>query len=96
MTTQTTVNDNTIDIGVTAARNSDETQARRFAADLPRGDDRINQVQTSVSAYVTVWLDDDFGADGGAGFRPPEGYDIVKVFVSSRGSIAIDIEQVDA
>jgi hypothetical protein len=97
MSETTTVNDNTVGISPSGRRNARETAARRLAADLPRNDDRVREVTTSVAHDVTVWLDapeDDYGS--GLGFRPPRGYEIAKVFVGTNGGVAVKLREVDA
>jgi len=88
--TTTIVNDNQVDLGVTAAKNGGETRARRFAADLNRDDDSVDRVRSSVPHYATVWVADDVH------FRAPEGYTIEAVYNAPNGSTAVDVERVDA
>ena len=91
MTDTTTVNDNRVDFGASARGNGGDVRARRLAADLPRGDGRIDRVRSSVRHYAVVWL-----ADGKTEYRPPEGFRIAKVFRSSNDDVAVCVEQVDA
>ena len=90
MTTTTVVNDNRVDICVSAEGNDSETQARRLAADLDRDDDSIDRVRSSVTAYALVWVADD------THFRPPEGYAVEAVYSAPNGGTAVDLVRVDA
>lgn len=90
MTTTTTVNDNRVDIGVTAKGNERETHARRLAADLDRDDDTVKRVRTSVTDYALVWVAEDVH------FRPPEGYTVEAVYNAPDGGTAVDLARVDA
>jgi len=89
MTTTTFVNDNRVDIGVSAEGGEDETHARRLAADLDRGDGRIKRVRTSVTDYALVWVAEDVH------FRPPEGYTVKAVYNAPDGGTAVDLGRVD-
>jgi hypothetical protein len=84
------VNDNEVRIGVTAKGNSDETEARRLAADLDRGDPRVDRVVSSPRYYATIWL-----TGSKVGFEAPEGYEIERVFITSTYHVALEIVKTD-
>lgn len=94
MSGATIVNDNVVDIDASAHRNNRETAARRLAADLPRGDDRIREVSTSVLYDASVWIDSP--PDVPVSFDPPAGYEVAKVFFGTNGGVCINLNEVDA
>ena len=68
-----------------------EVDAREVATALPTGDDRVDRVASDVTSLAIVWLADDLGEDDGGRFRPPEGYTIDNVFVSSNGGVGVEV-----
>jgi len=66
--------------------------AREFAAEIDRSHPAVSRVQTCILHDVTVWLSSNPG-EYGAGFEPPKGWDIKQTFVSSDGTVTLDLDR---
>lgn len=79
---------NGIEIGTLVTQPT--TEARRLAAEFPRGSDAIDKIKPSVSWDATVWLADS-GGEHGTSFHIPDGWTVEHTFVGECGKVAIDV-----
>jgi len=68
----------------------DSAPARRLAAALDRGDNRVNRIQSSTVYDAEVWIANEEAIDA------PEGWEIHSVFASSNGATCVRFTEVNA
>ena len=85
MSHATTVNDNSVELLPNQVATERDTNTRRFAADCDRDHDVVDHVSPGSGSDVNVALAE--SVSGGASFHPPDGWQIVRVFVSSTGGV---------
>ena len=92
MVAETKANGNRLKLSATDTAD-DREAARRVAAALPRAAERVDRITASLGADATVWLASECEESGYVNF---DGLDVYRVWVSDRGSVALNVNLEDA